>query len=150
MPFEQAKPPADAERFASPELEMLADQLRHDAQWLAERYPAHKPRLPLGQPRRVRWLAVACVAALLLLAVDGWRMWRRPARPIQSPSDLASHRQQLPAKTVEALKEAAPASPAMTNAGSPVFGYNDLNGAEKEALLDLLEKRPPANIKVSL
>ncbi len=153
MPFEPLKPPADAERFASPQLEALADQLRHDAQWLSAKYPAHKPRFPLARPRRLRWVAVASVAVLMLLAVDAWRMWTTPARP--SLDDTVQT--QLPAeKSVDAASGTGiiPSHPAMTNARPaavpPNLGYNDLTGAEKEALLDLLEQRPPVRLRVSL
>jgi hypothetical protein len=143
MPFEPTKPPHDADEFASPQIELLADQLRHDAQWLAAKYPAHKPRLPLARPRRLHWVAVASVAVLLLLAVDAWRMWHYPPQ-----TSLPKTFVPPPVTVVEQPADAlAPLIPAVTNPRP--LGYSDLGPAEKEALLDLLEQQPTANVKVS-
>jgi hypothetical protein len=149
MPFEQSKPPAE-EHFDSPEFELLSDQLRRDAQWLAARYPAHKPRLPLVRPRRLRWIAVASVAMLVLLAIDAWRMWNNPM-PATSPPDNMSVRATVPAVAPAIVKQKGLIEQAIPALTSPrPLGYNDLNPAEKEAVLDLLEERPPANLKISL
>src|SRR5688572_7902604 len=162
MPFESSKPgPRDAESLA-PELESLADQLDRDAQWLAFKYPAHKPQLPLARPRRLRWVAIGATAVLFFLAVDGWLMWQRPREP--SPAlqrDIVATKP--PAGSLAGAKPEAPASsrlfePRMPARRMPAM-FSELNGAEKEAVLDLLEDRaraerdrpqPPTNTSLSL
>ena len=154
MPFEPSPPRRrekthaprrDADSFASPELEALAEQLGRDSQWLAERYPAHKPRLPLRRPQRLRWVAVGAAAVLMLLAVDGWRMWNRPASPTPTRDYVA-----LPAPTPKAgvvlpgRRDGLSVQPAAIEARPPGLSFDKLNGAEKEAVLDLLEERAPA------
>lgn len=154
MPFDSPKPgPRDADSFASFELESLADQLSRDAQWLAYKYPAHKPKLPLKQPRRLRWVAVGAAAVLLLLCVDGWLMWTRPAA---GPSPELSEKNIAAAKTPPAGSLAGARSEAPVPRRMPLetrlpgLSLKDLNGAEKEAVLDLLEQRAPAPTNTSL
>jgi hypothetical protein len=144
MPFEPTRPPRDADSLASPELEALAEQLRQDAQWLVSRYPAHKPRLPLKRRHRMRWVAAGAVAVLLLLAVDGWRMWRRPASPGSSHTSeklagTAVPPAKMPGNRSEAFLPGNMSTPPQTRR----LSLGDLNGAEKEAVLDLLEERTP-------
>jgi hypothetical protein len=152
MPFESSKTgPRGAESFSSPELESLADQLDRDAQWLATKYPAHKPRLPLERPRRVRWVAVGAAAALVFLAVDAWWMWTRPAVGIAPVGDFVAA--PTPPVSVPGSKAETPASRRMLETRLPAvpgMPFNGLNGAEKEAVLDLLEQRAPEPNKTSL
>jgi hypothetical protein len=129
-------------------LESLADQLSRDAQWLAYRYPAHKPRLPLKQPRRLRWVAVGAVVALALLSLDAWRMWTRPARPQPAgPSEFAAAQ---PPANLNGKRSGVAIPKRQLGASMPPVSYKDLNGAEKEAVLDLLEERAPAITNASL
>lgn len=144
MPSKQSNP-GDADRLASLELELLADQLRHDASWLAAAYPPQKPTVPRRPKRSYKWVAVGAAAVLLLVAADAWWLWQKPSPEV---SDIAK----APVTAVPATASQSPAAgPSFTvvapramlpGASPPVRGYRDLNGAEKEALLDLLEQRP--------
>jgi hypothetical protein len=149
MPFESSKPgPRDPDGLA-PELESLADQLSRDAQWLASRFPAHKPSLPLKGPRRLRWVAFGAAAALVLLAVDAWWMWERPQAPAPA-ADLAKAASPAASSVAGARSETASPRRLPLETRLPGISFKDLNGAEKEAVLDLLEERAPALTKTSL
>jgi hypothetical protein len=137
----------ERDSFLSPDLEMLAEQLAQDSQWLALNYPAAKPSLPLRKPRRFKWVAVAAVAALLLLAIDGWWLWNRPAAPIVGPSNLVVA---PPAGSVRPASEVPLNRPALMETRLPGAMFKNLSGAEKEAVLDFLEERAPALPNTSL
>lgn len=143
------KPGRQSESFLSPELQSLADQLVQDSQWLAMNYPAHKPRLPLRQPRRFRWVAVASVAVLVLLAIDGWWLWNRPAPRSPSPDNVVA----VPAPVSPAARPRTvvpPITPAAVENRAPAALLKNLNGAEKEAVLDFLQERAQTLPKTSL
>lgn len=159
MPFEsnhhgrshpgRSNPGKQRESFLSPELQSLAEQLAQDSQWLAMNYPAHKPRLPLRRARRFRWMAAASVAVLLLLAMDGWWLWTRPS-PAGPPSDkLVAVPVQVP-PTARPRTAVPAATPAAVDTRAPAALLKNLNGAEKEAVLDFLQERAQTLPKTSL
>lgn len=137
----------ERDSFLSPDLEALAEQLSQDSQWLALNYPAHKPR-KLRQPRRFQWVAVAAVAALVLLAIDGWRLWNRPAP--QNPVREGMAVLPVPSSAIQSASSVPLSTPAIMETRVPGVMFKDLNGAEKEAVLDFLEERAPAFPSTSL
>ena len=153
MPFESKNSGRSNRRrensFLSPELEALGDQLEQDSQWLALSYPARKPQLPLRQPRRFKWVAVGAVVALVLVAIDGVWLWTRPAAPSTSPEKFVS----VPAVSPAPVRPRNPmptVTPAAVETRAPAALFKDLNGAEKEAVLDFLEERGQTLPKTSL
>jgi hypothetical protein len=144
--------PADRDPLVSADLEFLAEQLRRDAQWISAKYPACRPEILAARPRRFKWVAVACAAALVVLSVDGWYLWNRPqARP--EISDLADSTNvattpvvvpETPGPTIHPAVQARPAAAVLNR------GFNDLSGAEKAAVIELIEKRAIPDVKQSL
>jgi hypothetical protein len=129
------------DEFASPDLEALAEQLRHDAQYLAARYPARLPDALPTMPwaRRVApALWSSAVAAVLLM---GFGLW-----------GLANGSWELEGKTAPAARSTYPrrfdgqthrASPTRRGLphSLPATFFHDLTGPEKEAVLDVFEER---------
>jgi hypothetical protein len=132
---------ADEDEFVSPDLEALAEQLRHDACFLAERYPARLPEAIPAMPwaRRLAPAIWSSAAAAVLLACFG--IW-----------GLANGSWELEGKTAPAARSTYPrrydgqahrASPARRGIprSLPATFFHDLTGPEKEAVLDVFEER---------
>lgn len=144
--------PANRDPLVSADLEFLAEQLSRDAQWISGKYPACKPETLERRPMRFRWVSVACAAALLFLVIDGWYLWNRPqaSAPIHH---LADHKPVVtnPTPTPAAAPIVHPVATTLPTAAvlkQPLF--KDLNGAEKAAVIDLIEKKAIPDVKQSL
>ena len=141
--------PTDRDPLVSADLEFLAEQLTKDAQWISGKYPACKPETLVRRPRRFKWVGVACAAALLFLAIDGWYLWSRP-EVTPSVGDLATNQPVLTTPTPASEPPASIVHPASVKTRPAAALFNDLNGAEKAAVIDLIEKRAIPDVKQSL
>src|SRR5262245_5304492 len=144
MPSEYLHP-SDRDPLVSADLEFLAEQLSRDAQWISSKYPACKPETLARRPTRFRWVSVACAAALLLLAIDGWYLWSRPSAT-PNVGDLAENKPVITTTTPVTPSPTSIIHPAAVKtrpAAAVVNGqlFNNLNGAEKAAVIDLIEKK---------
>ncbi len=161
MPFDpkliraDAAPLDDAGEIELPDdLLELAAQLRDDATYLAERYPAEPAPLltplPLAAPvRRVRWHWVGTAAAALLAMLAATY---RPANMVPEPTPAVSVAAALPPASASAPRSTAPSSTGATTetfitapAGprierlpwAPETVVPSVSGPELEGLLDL-------------
>lgn len=138
------------DEFASADLELLADQLRQDADYLAMRYPACVPeRLPtVSLARRFApalWSSAA--AALLLVATGVWGVASGTIELIDPPAPVRPH----PATQRLTLQDRRP-SPVKRELprSMPATFFHDLTGPEKEAVLDLFEERKLVHPSLSI
>lgn len=140
--------PTNRDPLVSADLEFLAEQLSRDAQWISSRYPACKPKEPLRRPRRIKWLSVACAAALLLLAIDGFYLWSRPARHDALDSRVAVEAPAVPSKAASTPAPRPISTPSRAAAAIPLL--NQLNGPEKAGVMELIEQGAISDLKQSL
>jgi hypothetical protein len=146
MPFDKQYPhPSlrESDALGSPDLELLAGQLRGDASQLAARYPARVPEAGLlleRKPQGTRWTSVTAAA---LLAVASWGTLIASRLPEPEFPRAAVVRDDLASPLVKQLPLPPPESDT-----SPASFYFDLSGPEQEAVLDLLEGHKLASLSI--
>ena len=128
------------DEFASPDLEALAEQLRHDADYLASRYPARLPdELPsMSWSRRLApaiWSSA--VAAVLLL---GFGLWGLADGSWDLEGKTAPATRSYPRRFDGQAHRASPLRRGLPRSLPATF-FHDLTGPEKEAVLDVFEER---------
>jgi hypothetical protein len=139
MPFEPRLVHGDdepARDLALPaDLVELSGQLSEESALLAERYPAGSVRSDPARGRSPRWVAVqwrgVAAAAIISTAIWGisrdWSAVRQPAAGRGGVVRLNGDGSAAP--TIQNI-----------NSSSPATFFQELNGPEREGLLDLLEE----------
>jgi hypothetical protein len=161
MPFEPKLVRSD-DSFAAaegslelpPELAVLGDALRTDAQQLADCFPpphhAASPASLAAQTLRRRWVwrRLGGAAALLLVGfVIAWQTFA-PQRPTGELLSAAVEGGRSPADAAHAAPRAEARRLTRTDA-SKTIRLTELTGPELEALVDLVQREPCASTSVS-
>ena len=132
--------PPQADEFASPDLELLAEQLTADAAYLAGLYPARqRPPRAIVRRRRALPLRWSRAAAATIAVACGW--WGFTG-PYDWSEDAGPGRAPLNRWTTQPLPAAAPMMPAAF--------FFELTAPEKEAVLDLFEERVLVQASLSI
>jgi hypothetical protein len=163
IPGEDAPLTASGEIDLPDDLLELASQLRDDAAYLADKYPAvgvqalacepkKEDSLKAGLQRRVRWLAaIGCIAAALLIAVGVSYLTdpRAPDNVAATPTVSVA-----PVATADIIID-PPAVPGGPRIGrlpwAPRPAIGEVTGPELEGLLDLWQNdEQPAETRISI
>jgi len=174
MPFDPKIVPPDpspwddgADLELPDDLAALGEQLRDDAAYLAERYPARRDVAAAGTARRAAaarrprrmWLAAASAAAIVLLLAGSFTAWRWVSR--QSPGDNVTAGVPVTAPSAEVQPEGetprathpTPVSndvPAAVLPTVPAVFLQNVSGPELEGMLDLMEHEPEGDPGLSI
>jgi hypothetical protein len=126
------------------DLAELAEQLSADADYLAERYPAHTGAQPATSVDRGRRVVRAAAIAVLLTGIGLWggRLWWSAGRPSRPAPDAVLVVEDSHNRGLANDESAAPAGAALL--------FRSLSGGEQEGVLDLLEEQSSDEAQVSI
>lgn len=148
------------EGFQLPDkLAALADQLAADAAYLSARYPANPRAANLAMSerpslRRLWWSAAAALVAIAA-GISAWQL--RSTRDARNEITALARDDQL-----DEVRAARPAGMTTSQPAAAVAGSEDevfqevrnvlegFSGAEREAVLDLLEQQPATPPEISI
>ncbi len=128
------------------DLAELAEQLSADADFLAQRYPAHGHPQPAAGVDRGRRLVRAVAVAVLLAGIGLWggRLWRSVDRPAVDAAIAADDSQ------ARGLPSDENVMPGGTVPGGAALMFRSLSSGEQEGVLDLLEEQSSDEARVSI